>query len=480
MGFAAGFAAGLEAAYKKRLLEMKEQADEFARTVALQKLQMQQDELKNNAYKAFETLVNKTSDLAQKNIEMYNKISNDFRQKFIEAPDPTLRKMIVEDYNNKVKALNMKAQKMLQVATGLAKRLGVSDDLLQQYSTMVPLFPTIEVEETKDGKFVLNELSPDGQVVNRYETDWDKIRNVYSSNTSATGTSEYERELQKLLSSGAITKDEYYDLLKKRVTKLSQPGMASFYKDIETYRDIAGEKARETGVDIDQFANVDIRKLPDWKKAELQDAAFAYIRAYKPKVSQKLIDRIVNIDIATKQLADAFDETVAMLQRGEDVNAVEKYYRDTIGKYLGMPLSQYEKLYRDSRFKGAINIIRHGLFGSALTKNEKQEFLEYIPSLYSTNKSIVIGIKSLVRDKLSELDAIRKTVGYKPFNLIYGDVYRNLVELNDLIDRAMKSGYKKREPVVNLTQKYLGKEESQTGQPQETGNNEPEWKKYLY
>jgi len=472
MGFASGFAA-----YKKKLLEQKDEALRFEQQMAVERMAAETEKIKQNSYKAFMTLFDKVNAVSEKTIQEYNSLNQKFRENFIKAKDPEYRKLIVSDYNKKIEALNNRAGGVARTTKAIVQRLGIDPKLAGSVDQIVPQFPLVQIEQTKDGKFVLNQISPDGKVLGRFQTDWDKIADIYSG--TPEGTSEFERNLKRLYEAGLIDKKKMYEFILRRTTKQINPEMYAMQKDFETYANLEAEVADQLGVPPSKLATIDIRQLDEPSKARAQELAYAWIRAYKPKVSAKVIDKINQIAVTNTQLADAFDLTAQMLQRGENINAVEKLYRETIGKYFGMSPQQYEKLYRDSRFKGAINVIRHGLFGSALTKNEKQEFLEYIPSLYTTNKAIVKGIKSLVRDRLTELDTIKRTVGSKPFNLLYGDIYRNLKELNELIDKGIKRKSKPKE-VENLTAKYLNAgdtaEQATQAQPQV---NEPEWKKYL-
>jgi len=467
MGFAAGFAAGADAKYKKEMLRLTEQEMQL-------KQQQLQQQLQEKAYTKFTDLVTNTENMTKEWWKRFNEAGEKLKKVWVSTDDPVLRQKAVDEYNRVVGELNTKAQNVVKITNGFAKRLGVDDSLLEQFNQIVPKFPAIGIEETKDGKVILKEFDTEGKVLNAYETTWDKIKAMYSPQEETKTSSEFKWLLERrkeLISklkqdpNNKLLKDELSHI-NKRLSKMEQPSMAAIQKDLETYKSEELSVAEELGVSPNKLATIDIRQLPEEQKSRLSELAYTWIRAYKPKVAAKALGKIETINQAIGQIGEAFSITDKDLQNKNKINFFAKVYREYLGKYFGMPESQYLQFYRDSRFKGAINVIRHGLFGSALTKNEKEEFLEYIPSLYSENKTIVLGMKSLLSDQKRQLDIIKREIGIKPFNWLYGDVYRNLNELLQLIDKSIKGKTKKEKKVINLTEKYRQ-------------HREPAWKKYL-
>ena len=435
------------------------------------------------------------------------------------APDRIQK--VVGDYNQKVYNKWLAWKQQIDGQKKIFQKLGQEEAVqtLDQIAQYQP-FVFYNFEPTADGNFVVQEINPEGTVLNTFQF---KSPEDYATFVSANPevammekatTPAQTLELEKTAALLGKTPQQLYEertWLAQQRLKPSEQRMVEFiaatknipldqaleeYKGyklnidltaaqknynfvskmamnaIDAYNKAVPEELRvEPAQDnpLVSFLDMDLSQIKDKKlrskiESYQETAVQSWLKLFNPQGYSAAVKQMKEVNRFITSMARAANALqMKEINKESDINFFKKWLYDYVGKYI--PLEQIpglDKLLSThdidliKNFQFTANMVLKMLSGTAVSANEWQRFITGVASLAEHDPNIIRGLLNIAQMSLSELDSVKQNIGEVPFMAKYGRSYLWANRTVETLQKILESKGIEVSPTVSLSDAPAG------------------------
>lgn len=298
---------------------------------------------------------------------------------------------------------------------------------------------------TPDGKFNAGFLTMSLAKLNSMLTTAESYQQQQQENMKQKNALALEKERQKRPSQRGTKKEfqqllEQYnnpntpqadkDMIKARLTKLSQSDMSSLKINIDTVNQAQTALASDLGLDSPyKLSTIDTRKLTPEQQAQANQTASIIVKGLGANAKQAE-KKMGEFGAASEQMQNA----LAKYENVGNFRAVDEATKEYFSNYFGLSEKELESTEAAQAFQSLLNIKIKADSGSAVSGQEMVRNTLETATPYMSKDKIVSGIKNIARRYIGELKSLKRVMGPVAFNLKYGAVLSNYEDIANAAD----------------------------------------------